>query len=318
MKTKNLFSGRKKFVTIPVAALLGLFFLPVTIGILLIYFSNKKIRLKPLRYSIVGILSLITLFFGTAYVAAFVSPSTPKQETKEPEAVISTSPTPILAMQNQGLVKVTRVIDGDTIEIEGGQRVRLIGIDTPETVDPNRPAGCYGTDASSFTKAQLEGKEIKLEKDISETDQYGRLLRYVWLGDTLFNETLVKEGYAQVSTYPPDVKNSERFLAAQKEARDNNRGLWSTCQNTPAPSTSVSTPKPVTATPKPNVATQQTQTSGSCKYSCNSPDRDCSDFSTHAEAQAFFNCCGFSAGNDPMRLDKATGTGNGIACESLP
>lgn len=129
-----------------------------------------------------------------------------------------------------GLVKVTKVIDGDTIEIESGEKVRLIGVNTPETVDPRRKVQCFGKEASSFTKENLEGKFVKLEKDVSEKDKYGRLLRYVHAGGVLFNEELIKQGYAEVSTYPPDVKYKDRFLLAQKHARENNLGLWGKCK----------------------------------------------------------------------------------------
>jgi micrococcal nuclease len=126
-------------------------------------------------------------------------------------------------------VTVTRVIDGDTIVIDSGEKVRLIGVDTPETVDPKRPDGCFGKNASEFTKSQLLGKSVRLEKDVSETDKYKRLLRYVWINDVMFNELLVRQGYAQVSTYPPDVKYQDKFLAAQKEARNEKIGLWNEC-----------------------------------------------------------------------------------------
>lgn len=129
---------------------------------------------------------------------------------------------------------VAKVIDGDTIELEKGKTVRLIGIDTPETVDPRRPVGCFGKEASNETKALLSGKVVILQKDVSETDKYNRLLRYVYLpledGSTLFvNDYLVREGYAKVYTYPPDVKFNEQFRQAEKEARENNKGLWGKC-----------------------------------------------------------------------------------------
>ena len=261
----------------------------------------------------------IALAFGGLTVLSFIlfgvtaPPVKPKDEAKVAGEQTVASPSPTTA-SNLEQVKVIRVVDGDTIEIEGGQKVRYIGIDAPETVDPNRPVGCYGKEASNKNKELVEGKTVGLEKDISDKDKYGRLLRYVYVGDTFVNETLVKEGYAQVSTYPPDVKYQDKFLVAQKDARDNNRGLWSACPiQTSNPTTQpVSTPV-VKATVKP-----ATQTQTSCQYSCSGPDRDCSDFSTHAQAQAFFDCCGFSASNDPMRLDKANGQGNGLACESLP
>jgi len=121
---------------------------------------------------------------------------------------------------------VTRVIDGDTIEIEGGEKVRYIGIDTPETVDPRKPVQFFGKEAAEKNHHLVEGKRVGLQKDISETDKYGRLLRYVWLGESMINLVLVKEGYARVSTYPPDVKYQALFIDAEREAREKGLGLW--------------------------------------------------------------------------------------------
>jgi len=122
---------------------------------------------------------------------------------------------------------VSRVIDGDTIQLDDGRKVRLIGVDTPETVHPQKEVEYYGKEASDFTKSILEGKEVYLEYDIQPTDKYGRTLAYVWLSDgTLFNELLVLKGFAQVATFPPNVKYVERFTAAQKQAMEANTGLW--------------------------------------------------------------------------------------------
>jgi len=127
------------------------------------------------------------------------------------------------------MVQVTRVIDGDTIEVNmqgKTEKVRLIGIDTPETVHPEKEVEYYGKEASNFTKSKLESQQVELEFDVQERDKYGRLLAYVWLNGQLFNEILVKEGYAKVSTYPPNVKYVDKFTVAQKEAREQGRGLW--------------------------------------------------------------------------------------------
>jgi micrococcal nuclease len=126
---------------------------------------------------------------------------------------------------------VERVVDGDTIEvdrpIQGEDNVRLIGIDTPETVDPGEPVQPLGPEASEFTTQQLEGQEVALEFGEERIDSFGRPLAYVWSsGSDLFNETLVREGLAQVATFPPNTKYEERFLAAQEEARDANLGIW--------------------------------------------------------------------------------------------
>lgn len=133
---------------------------------------------------------------------------------------------------------VTKVVDGDTVEISTGQTVRLIGIDTPETRDPRRPVGCFGKEASNETKNLLSGKEVILQKDVSETDKYGRLLRYVYLPlsnvQVLFvNDYLVREGFAKALTFPPDIKYNEQFRQAEREAREERRGLWERCDMSP-------------------------------------------------------------------------------------
>ena len=125
--------------------------------------------------------------------------------------------------------KVTRVVDGDTIEIEGGEKIRYIGIDTPETVDPRKPVQCFGIEASKKNKELVEGKTVRLEKDITDRDKYSRLLRYVWIDDLFVNLELIKQGFATSYTYPPDIKYQEEFLAAEKEARVNKLGLWEAC-----------------------------------------------------------------------------------------
>lgn len=148
------------------------------------------------------------------------------------------SPSPGFSSKPQNEYLVTKVIDGDTIEVNiSGQtaKVRLIGIDTPETVDPRRAVGCFGKKASEETKRLLEGKKVILTRDISETDKYNRLLRYVFLpiksDENLFvNDYLIRQGFAKILTYPPDIKYDSRFLQAEKEARSNLRGLWGECK----------------------------------------------------------------------------------------
>lgn len=123
---------------------------------------------------------------------------------------------------------VSRVVDGDTIVIASGDKVRLILVNCPESVHPDERRNTpFGKTASDFTRSKLQGQTIFLEQDISDTDQYGRLLRYVYLEDgTFYNELLVKEGYAQLATYPPDVKYLEVIQAAESYAREHGLGLW--------------------------------------------------------------------------------------------
>lgn len=138
---------------------------------------------------------------------------------------------------------VTRAVDGDTIEVEITGRlegpgagdaavgasyvVRLLGIDTPESVSPREPVECFGREASAATGALLEGATVKLVKDVEERDGFDRLLRYVYLGAELANARLVANGYAHALTYPPNVRHSKLFVQLQSEARQSSRGLWS-------------------------------------------------------------------------------------------
>jgi len=140
-------------------------------------------------------------------------------------------------LENSQQAQVIKVIDGDTIEVSINNqnfKVRYIGIDTPETVDPRRPVGCFGAEASKENKKLVEGRQVFLVKDVSETDNFDRLLRYVYVereDKTIIfvNDNLVRNGFAKSSTYPPDVKFQEQFLEAQTEAMDASRGLWGKC-----------------------------------------------------------------------------------------
>ena len=138
--------------------------------------------------------------------------------------------------------KVTKVIDGDTIEIDRGkgiEKVRFILVDSPETKHPKKQVEYYGKEASEFTTKWLEGRTIYLEKDVRETDKYGRLLRYIWIvkpatdtptneeiGSYMFNSYLVRDGYAVVAQFPPDIKYVEVLKTFEAYARENNLGLY--------------------------------------------------------------------------------------------
>ena len=129
--------------------------------------------------------------------------------------------------------KVVRIVDGDTIVVKVGGRdehLRYIGMDTPETVKPGSPVEWMGPEASRANGALVDGRTVVLEKDVSERDQYGRLLRYVWVVDgdrwTMVNLELVRRGFAQVETVPPDVRYADRFVEAERAARAAGVGLW--------------------------------------------------------------------------------------------
>lgn len=121
---------------------------------------------------------------------------------------------------------VVRVVDGDTLLLDGNERVRLIGVDTPETVDPRRPVQRFGKEASAFTRSRVEGRRVRLAFDRERTDRYGRTLAYVYLEDgTFLNAELVRLGYAHAYTRFP-FQYMDEFRAYEREARENRRGLW--------------------------------------------------------------------------------------------
>ncbi|KPL76604.1 hypothetical protein AC812_04590 [Bellilinea caldifistulae] len=188
---------------------------------------------------------------------------------------------------------VTRVIDGDTIDVRIGNqtfRVRYIGIDTPERGD------FYFYQSTEANRRLVEGKKVTLVKDVSEVDRYDRLLRYVFVGDVFVNHELVRQGYAYAYTYPPDVACADIFVAAQRAARELERGLWK-----PTP----------TYAPPPAVLPPAGVSSGNCHPSYPGvcippppPDLDCKDIPFRR-----FKVLP----PDPHRFD---GDNDGIGCES--
>jgi micrococcal nuclease len=129
--------------------------------------------------------------------------------------------------------EVKRVVDGDTFETAVGDKVRLIGMNTPETVKPNSPVEAYGKEASAYTKKRLTGRTVLMFADVGDKDKYGRKLRYVFIeGEAeMFNMTLVREGYAGTMTVPPNVMFAKAFVEAEREARNRGAGLWADPSN---------------------------------------------------------------------------------------
>jgi len=117
---------------------------------------------------------------------------------------------------------VSRIIDGDTVVLASGEHVRYIGMNTPE-MNPLQP---FAREATEANRLLVEGKTVRLEKDISETDRYGRLLRYVWVDNTMVNLELVRRGLAEAKAYLPDVRYQALFEAAEVEAKLAGRGMW--------------------------------------------------------------------------------------------
>ena len=174
------------------------------------------------------VISGICFFIITGTRNGFVT--NPEPTTTPEQTPIAPEPASIAAQDNGGdTFLVTRAVDGDTIELEDGNRVRYIGVDTPESVDPRKPVQCFGKEASERNKELVKGKRARLERDVSETDRYGRLLRYVYVGNQLINLILVQEGFAHSYTYPPDVAHQKEFAAAERTAREAKKGLWGEC-----------------------------------------------------------------------------------------
>ncbi|MFH1601797.1 MAG: thermonuclease family protein [Candidatus Shapirobacteria bacterium] len=120
---------------------------------------------------------------------------------------------------------VIRVIDGDTILLENGQVIRYLGVDTPEINH------CFAKEATQENQELVLGKLVKLEKDITQKDDYGRLLRYVWVNNQMINQILLNNGFGKKLLIPPDLKYRDLFSSAQEYAQENNLGLWEKCAN---------------------------------------------------------------------------------------
>ena len=146
----------------------------------------------------------------------------PPAETPPPTSVATKGAAVKTPEPKEGIYKVTKVIDGDTIEIETGERVRLLGIDTPEL------NARWGGEARKQTYQLVYGKEIRLELDREKRDKYGRVLAYVWLGDLLVNEKLVKDGYARLYVFDKEAKLKylDRLIVAQESAKEHLDGFW--------------------------------------------------------------------------------------------
>lgn len=189
--------------------------------------------MKKIRFFVV-LITLITGIFLVTWDFKVTDEKVDRQIVQDPPGNVLNESTASAAEAQAWVVKA---IDGDTIEviIDGiNRKVRYIGINTPETVDPRRKLQCFGKEASNENKKLVEGKNIILQKDVSETDKFGRWLRYVYVklndGSLLFvNDYLVREGFAQSESFPPDITYQERFKEAEREARLAKKGLWAKC-----------------------------------------------------------------------------------------
>lgn len=202
---------------------------------------------------------------------------------------------------------VVDVVDGDTIKVlldSDGKTysVRYIGMDTPENTSQ---VEYFGPEATAKNSELVYGKSVILIKDISETDRYGRLLRYVIADGVFVNYELVAQGYANTASYPPDIACIPTFQSIEQQASAARLGLWAA-----PPTQAIQLPLPTAP------AASSDGSGGNAACNCSGPDLNCSDFNTHSAAQACYNYCVSLGFGDVFRLDGKDN--DGLACESLP
>lgn len=274
---------------------------------------NLLARKLPVLFAIAIVYSFI--YFLISFLSSQTSlPPEPKSRVPEPE-IQGTNISPpeqtiskaIPSVANKGVSAIViKVIDGDTVSvsIEGKKEtIRIIGINTPETVDPRRPVECFGTMASVKAKELLTNQVVQLEIDPTQgtRDKYGRLLAYVWLdnGTKDYGAYMLGNGFAYEYTYDTSYKYQMEYKRLQKEAEVHKRGLWGdiACQLESDTQKEQSIP-----------SQESSSTTGG--------DKDCRDFSTQTEAQAYFDGKGGSSVNNIDKLDG--GDSDGKVCEILP
>jgi len=263
--------------------------------------TNSFIKKHPVWTGIIAffiIFFVLPTIFGTFFLQESINNEDPglrlveDQEPNQPDSnppldSQTSSVVPNPSTSDTDIYKVTKIVDGDTLDIETGDRIRLICIDTPEVGE------YYYEEASDYLERLVLGEDIELVKDISETDRYGRLLRYIYLDGDFINEKMVKQGYAKAYPYSPDTSLCPLIEDAEDYAKSHNLGIWA--EQEPD------------QTPEDNG-----DSGGEAVCSCSGNIYNCDDFDTHDEAQACYEYCG---SGDIHQLDRDD---DGLACESLP
>lgn len=278
------------------------------------------------KYTATVLFGVITIFSGILWTVGDAPPSkTAENAESQPASVQETKDVALTSEVKEELPEststeaqsetpqevfypVTAVVDGDTLKVNidnKDEALRLIGMDTPEMVDPRKPVQCFAKEASTKAKETLVGKKVRLEADSSqgERDKYGRLLRYIFLEDgTFFNQMMVEDGYAHEYTYNTPYKYQQDFKQAEVRAREGKKGLWGDiCNGNTTQATGNPTPVP-TPIPAPDT---NNQPSGGAGWACNCK-KTCATMSCQ-EAQFQLSSCGCSARD----ADK-----DGVACDS--
>src|SRR3989338_7120749 len=249
-------------------------------------------------------IAMLILGIGLGVLISRAVPKSVQQSVAESQSAIVSESVPEISPASplndaEKYYPVVKVVDGDTIvaDINGkNETVRLIGLDTPETVDPRKPVQCFGEEASKKAKEILTGKRVWIEMDASQggRDKYGRLLAYVFLPDgTLFNKLIISEGYGHEYTYNLPYKYQKGFRQAERDAREEKKGLWADfacASESERPNKSADTANTEnTRVPYP-VRSSQIRNTG--KYECAKNVYNCPSFKTQAEAQQIFDACG--------------------------
>ncbi|MBU2503774.1 MAG: thermonuclease family protein [Nanoarchaeota archaeon] len=209
--------------------------------------------------------------------------------------------------ETKELYRVTKIIDGDTIEIDTGERVRLICIDTPEKGE------YYYSEASNYLTGLILNKEVEFTKDISETDRYGRLLRYVYIGRDFVNELIVYNGYGKDYPYKPDISKCPIIKQAEKYARDNNLGIWGEKideQEEQEEAIEEQEESEETVEGQEEEEEQEESSPSDSEIICSYDAYNCGDFSSCSEVMRVFSACN----SDVHRLDRDK---DDIPCENL-
>lgn len=255
--------------------------------------SQKRVvafLVPALIFLIIFIQTILTQYASKKILGSWDAITPPLQQPTPSAVGITPRNIPTGTLSNDELYAVVKVVDGDTIAVKIDDHIdtiRLIGINTPESVDPRRPVECYGKEASVKATELLSGQSVYLVADPSQgdRDKYNRLLRYVIRQDGLLvNKAMIEEGFAYEYTYAFPYQYQQEFQASEKKAKEQGKGLWN-----------------ATAC---NTFLQKT----------NFVDKDCSDFTSQQEAQNFFISQGGPT-KDPHKLDTNR---DGVVCESLP
>lgn len=319
---------------------IGLVFLPITFSVMLGWVTYKKVKNKNNRNIYIAGITLVGLMIGIPWVSAMFGDG-----SYEIEKEAALTPTPTLAQKTPVLtptmdpdpVLVTRVIDANTFEVETGDIIRYIGVDSPLDTQ----GSCLNTESHQKNKEIVEGSRVRLEKDKVEVDEDGNQLRYVYKDNLLVNQLLVEEGFARTTSDESNARYKDVLMQSEKEAKENKWGIWSDLCVSPEPTqetvqtvdepneprvapamTKAPTPTPVpqplrdkvVATPQPvkeivkPVPTKITLPKPA--LNCSSDSFNCGDFLTCTEVMAVFNACS----GDPHRLDR---NDDGVPCESL-